>query len=297
MMSASQKNYWIRSANFLESVDEAVLIVDGKGKLIDSNPSAHDFGLVPAKSSVKENEWYRLLFEKDPKEHISLTLRTETGKHRFICRCIPVLLEEKEPAKAFLFRDITEQRDSAARAKRYESLFRRREAKVKELEIRDRLTGLFNRDYTMEAFQTEVFRAQRTDGSIGIVYIDIDRLKGINEASGTSVGDKFIKSLADILVENSRRSDIACRISGEEFLLLLPGAARNIVLERAEKVRRLFSEFALPDPSGQIKSTVSVGVSMFPQDGETTDDLLHEAQAALYVAKRSGRNRVVSTGT
>ncbi|MFB5652193.1 diguanylate cyclase [Leptospira wolffii] len=297
MISTNQKNYWIRSSNFLESVDEAVLIVDSKGKLIDSNPSAHDLGLVPHKNNVRDNIWYHVLSQRDPKEHIPLTLRTETGKHRFICRCIPVLMEEKEPAKAFLFRDITQQKNAESRAKRYETLYRRREAKVRELEIRDKLTGLFNRDYTIEAFRTEVYRAERTESGIGVVYFDIDRLKGINELYGTSKGDIFIQALAAILSENTRRSDIACRIGGEEFLLLLPGASRAIVLERAEKVRRLFSEFQSAEIPEDVRCSVSVGVAMYPQDGVNTDDLLHEVQAAVYIAKRSGRNRVVSTGT
>ncbi len=296
-MSTSLKNYWIRNLNFLESLDDAILIADSKGKLIDFNTSAKNLGLVSEKQSLKDCIWYHLLIDRDPKEQIFLTIKTPTGKLRCISRYIPILLEEKEPAKAFFFRDLTSQKIAEAKAKRFETLFRRRESKIKELEIRDKLTGLFNRDFTIESFQTEVFRAERTEAKIGIVYFDIDRLKAINEAFGNSKGDLFIKAMGEILLENSRRSDIACRIGGEEFLLLLPGAARNIVLERAEKIRRLFSEFIVSDLTGDIKSTVSVGVAMYPEDGLTQDDLLHEAYAALYIAKRSGRNRVVSTGT
>ncbi|WP_246050534.1 sensor domain-containing diguanylate cyclase [Leptospira langatensis] len=289
------KNYWIRNLNFLENMEDAILIVDAKGKVLDSNHSAQNMGLLPEKNNVKERFWYSKLVDQDPKEHSYLTIPLPSGKKRFVCRTISILVDEKEPAKAFYFRDLTDQILYQAKAKRFESLFRRRELKIRELEIRDKLTGLFNRMYTIEAFQAEVHRAERSESKIGVVYFDVDRLKAINEIYGTSKGDEFLKAFGKILLDNSRRSDISSRVAGEEFLLLLPGASRNIVLERAEKIRRLFSEFSITEKSKAIQASVSVGVAMFPEDGSTQDILLKEAQAALSVAKKSGRNRVVST--
>ncbi|WP_246052573.1 GGDEF domain-containing protein [Leptospira semungkisensis] len=276
-------------------MEDAILIADAKGKVLDSNHSAQNIGLVPEKKNLKECFWYSKLVNQDPKEHSYLTIPLPAGKKRFVCRTISILVDEKEPAKAFYFRDLTDQTLNQAKAKRFESLFRRRELRIKELEIRDKLTGLFNRTYTIEAFQAEVHRAERSQTKIGVVYFDVDRLKAINEMYGTSKGDDFLKAMGKILLENSRRSDISSRVGGEEFLLLLPGASRSIVLERAEKIRRLFSEFALTEKSKVIQATASVGVAMFPDDGATQDNLLKEAQAALSVAKKSGRNRVVST--
>ncbi|TGL60619.1 GGDEF domain-containing protein [Leptospira sarikeiensis] len=295
-MSSSLKNYWIRNLNFLETLDDAILISDPKGKLLDHNSSAQELGLVPEKPDLKLTRWYLSLAEKDPKEQSHLTLVLSSVKRRFVCRTVPILLDDKEPAKAFYFRDLTEKILSEAKAQRYETLFRRRENRIKELEIRDKLTGLFNRDYTIESFQAELFRAERTESKIGIIYLDIDRLKEINEIFGTQKGDLLLKEMGKILLENSRRSDITSRIGGEEFLLLLPGANKDIVLDRAEKIRRLFSEYGQPDPLGEIKTTVSVGVAMYPEDGSTRDHLLLEAQKAMEIAKHSGKNKVVFKG-
>ncbi|TGK35653.1 GGDEF domain-containing protein [Leptospira andrefontaineae] len=277
-MSSSPKNYWIRNLNFLENQEDAILISDNKGKLLDSNIQAKEFGLVPEKNDLKHSSWYNELSKADSKEHSHLTLHLSSGKRRFICRTIPILVEEKEPAKAFYFRDITERSFTEAKAKRYESLFRRRENKIKELEIRDKLTGLFNREYTIESFQAELYRAERNGSTIGVVYLHIDGLKEINEIFGNNRGDLLLKEMGRILLENSRRSDISSRIGGEKFLLLLPGAHKNIVLERAEKIKRLFSESTSNGSLGEVKVTVSLGVAMYPEDGSTYDILLQKVQ-------------------
>ncbi|PJZ77569.1 GGDEF domain-containing protein [Leptospira neocaledonica] len=277
-MTSSLKNYWIRNQNFLENQEDAILISDHKGKLLDSNSQAKELGLVPEKNDLKHSSWYSELSTVDSKKHSHLTLHLSSGKKRFICRTIPILVDDKEPANAFYFRDITERSFLEAKAKRYETLFRRRENRIKELEIRDKLTGLFNREYTVESFQAELYRAERSGTSIGVVHLDIDGLKEINETFGNSGGDLLLKEMGRILLENSRRSDIASRIGGEKFLLLLPGAQKNIVLERAEKIKRLFSESSSSGSWGKVKIKVSLGVAMYPEDGSTYDVLLQKVQ-------------------
>ncbi|PJZ25809.1 hypothetical protein CH352_01750 [Leptospira hartskeerlii] len=281
-MSSSPKNYWIRNLNFLENQEDAILIADNKGKLLDSNVQAKELGLVPEKNDLKHSSWYPKLLKVDSKDHSHLTLHLSSGKRRFICRTIPILVDEKEPAKAFYFRDITERSFTEAKAKRYETLFRRRENKIKELEIRDQLTGLFNREYTIESFQAELYRAERSGSTVGVVYLHIDGLKEINEIFGNTEGDLLLKEMGRILLENSRRSDISSRIGGEKFLLLLPGAHKNIVLERAEKIKRLFSESCSNGIWGEVKITVSLGVAMYPEDGSTYDVLLQKVQTGNY---------------
>ncbi|MEI1276908.1 GGDEF domain-containing protein [Leptospira venezuelensis] len=277
-MPSSPKNYWIRNLHFLENQEDAILISDNKGKLLDSNSQAKELGLVPEKNDIKHSTWYSELSKADSKDHSHITLHLSSGKKRFICRTIPILLDEKEPAKAFYFRDITEKTFTEAKARRYETLFRRRENKIKELEIRDKLTGLFNREYTIESFQAELYRAERGGTTIGVVYLHIDGLTEINELFGNSAGDLLLKEMGRILLENSRRSDISSRIGGEKFLLLLPGAHKNIVLERAEKIKRLFSESSSKGSWGEVKITVSLGVAMYPEDGSTYDILLQKVQ-------------------
>jgi len=161
--------------------------------------------------------------------------------------------------------------------------------------IRDPLTGLFNRRYMEESFERELHRAARSKTpSVSFMMIDMDHFKKINDTFGHDAGDMVLRELSYILIKKSRKEDIACRFGGEEFVLCLPGASREIAEQRAtdicESVRRLSLRYEGSD-MGTI--TVSIGVSIYPDLGETSAELMKKADQALYQAKESGRDRVV----
>ncbi|EPG73778.1 diguanylate cyclase (GGDEF) domain protein [Leptospira fainei serovar Hurstbridge str. BUT 6] len=285
--------------NFLELTTDAVILADSEGRLIEFNSNAKKLELISENDSLLEKDWYPALRFLPPGEAVHIFLRTSVIKRLLEVKVAAICLADfpEKIITAYVFQDRTPYRKLEVTIKRLKSLNHRDRNRIRDLEIRDPLTGLFNRNYMMETFAAELSKASRNDHSIGIILMDIDRLKGINDAFGNSKGDMLIAEIGKILLENSRKSDIACRLGGEEFLLLLPGAKREIVLERAEKIRELFSKFFMEDSTGPINGTLSAGVAMFPADGTSEDDLIYAANSALYVAKRSGRNRVVSTGT
>ena len=158
---------------------------------------------------------------------------------------------------------------------------------------RDPLTGLVNRRFTEEAFEREIARCRRRNRPIAVFMVDIDHFKRFNDEHGHEAGDMVLKLVADTLAKSLRLEDIVCRYGGEEFLVLLPEVDEAMALQCAERSRSLVAEL-LPSfrgrPLGAV--TISIGVALYPGDGDTPELLQRRADEALYRAKRSGRNRV-----
>lgn len=160
---------------------------------------------------------------------------------------------------------------------------------VKNQALTDPLTGLFNRRYFEEFLNKEVIRAQRTEQPFTLITLDLDYLKQINDKYGHSFGDLAIKTIADVLKKNARSIDVAARMGGEEFDILLPGVDSKGGLIAAERIRSAIAECKL-DTIGQI--TASLGVATFPEHSSNVDELLELVDQAMYAAKRNGRNQI-----
>jgi diguanylate cyclase (GGDEF)-like protein/putative nucleotidyltransferase with HDIG domain len=155
----------------------------------------------------------------------------------------------------------------------------------------DPLTKLSNRRGFRELLDLELERARRGGTSMAVLVGDLDNFKDINDCSGHKVGDTALQRVAHLLCEGKRQIDTVARVGGEEFSLILPDTGRNGALALAERLRRaLHDEFA--DDSTPL--TISFGLSVYPEHGETAAALLHAADQALYGAKQHGRNRTVA---
>lgn len=165
--------------------------------------------------------------------------------------------------------------------------------KLVERATRDNLTGLFNRHYMREWFDQELARAQRHGRSIGVIAIDADHFKRFNDDFSHAAGDSVLRELAGAIRRLARRSDVVCRLGGEEFLLLMPEATLAGTLAKAEQLRRNISTLDLRwEDQALGRVTISAGVAMFPQHADTVAGLLRVADQALYVSKQQGRDRV-----
>jgi diguanylate cyclase (GGDEF)-like protein/PAS domain S-box-containing protein len=164
---------------------------------------------------------------------------------------------------------------------------------MREQSSRDPLTDLYNRRFMEETLYRELRRAAREDGSVGVLMIDLDRFKALNDAFGHATGDVALRTIADYLKAGIRGGDVACRYGGEEFVVILPKASLADAVQRAEALRDGLR--SLENPSGEAVPTVtiSVGVAAFPNQGLSSDEVLAAADRALYRAKAAGRNRVV----
>jgi diguanylate cyclase (GGDEF)-like protein len=181
-------------------------------------------------------------------------------------------------------------RDSARRAAPI--LASQREmARAQERSVSDALTGLPNRRAAEEAIRRMVAHAGRSLSPLGVVLLDLDRFRVLNDLHGHSHGDKALAAVGRLLTATIRASDFAARFGGEEFLLLLPETDRQGSLELAEKIRRQLERTELVQ-TGPI--TASFGVAGLPEDAVVPDELIRKADRALYMAKAHGRNRVQS---
>jgi len=172
------------------------------------------------------------------------------------------------------------------------------EARLRELSIRDPLTGLFNRRYLEEMLALELIRAVRKQYPIGIIMADIDHFKRFNDTHGHAVGDAVLVQVGKLLRTHVRSSDVTCRYGGEEFIFILPEASREITQTRAEQMREDASQLHVQYEGQTLEAvTLSLGVAVFPDHGSTIDALLGAADTALYRAKHEGRDRVVVART
>lgn len=160
---------------------------------------------------------------------------------------------------------------------------------VKNQAVTDGLTTLYNRRYFEEALNKEVIRAQRMNQPFTLIALDLDYLKQINDKHGHSFGDIAIKTVSDILKKNARSIDVAARMGGEEFNLLLPGVDSKGGIIAAERIRSAIEECKL-DQIGKI--TASIGVGTFFEHSSKMEELLEITDQAMYMAKRNGRNQV-----
>jgi diguanylate cyclase (GGDEF)-like protein len=160
--------------------------------------------------------------------------------------------------------------------------------------IRDPLTGLFNRRYMEESLERELRRAIRNQRPLGIIMLDLDHFKQLNDRAGHEAGDTILRELGNCIQMVTREYDLACRYGGEEFTIILPDAALNVTVKRAEKLRDKFKHLHTQHQNRRLPGgTLSLGVAGFPEHGSTTEAVLRAADTALYQAKHEGRDRVV----
>ena len=163
--------------------------------------------------------------------------------------------------------------------------------------IQDPLTRLYNRRFLEEALEKEVSRSRRHRRPFGVLMLDIDYFKKVNDTHGHDVGDQVLQSLGNYLAGQVRSEDIACRLGGEEFVLIVSEVSREQLVAKAEGMCAAIPDVvALPVDDDVLRITVSIGVALFPDDGDTAQSVLKAADEALYVAKEQGRNRVVTSG-
>jgi diguanylate cyclase (GGDEF)-like protein/putative nucleotidyltransferase with HDIG domain len=160
----------------------------------------------------------------------------------------------------------------------------------------DPKTGLFNARHFSGALGEELERSERSGGSFAVVMADLDLLRDINNAYGHLAGDAVLVGIAGAFRSVLRESDVPARFGGEEFAILLPNTRPDEALAIAERIRRAVAEerFEVETSSEPIRATVSIGVASYPEDGGDANELIHQADLAVYRAKLQGRNRVLT---
>lgn len=180
--------------------------------------------------------------------------------------------------------------------KRYTDRLRFNVTRSMELAVTDPLTGLYNRRHMDNQLAVQVTNAASRGKAVAVLALDVDFFKPINDTHGHDVGDRVLQELATRLKAQVRAIDLCCRMGGEEFLVILPETDLQVGFTVAERLRRAIANkpFNAGAKQGPLAITVSIGVAGFESLTDTPQAILKRADDALYEAKRSGRNRVVS---
>jgi diguanylate cyclase (GGDEF)-like protein/PAS domain S-box-containing protein len=169
---------------------------------------------------------------------------------------------------------------------------------LQEQSIRDSLTNLYNYRYLKESLEREIRLANRKAHPIGIMMIDVDHFRNFNNTFGHDAGNVVLQAVSDFLLSQIRNVDIACRYGGEEFLLILPEMPFDYLRQRAEQIREGVKQLSLTFQQEDLPAiTVSIGIASYPEHGNNGEDLIREADLALYQAKNNGRDCVKSVNS
>ncbi len=163
---------------------------------------------------------------------------------------------------------------------------------VEKLSIADGLTSTLLRRYFIERFEEEIKRAKESKAPLAFIMADLDDFKKCNDAFGHLVGDVVLKEVASLLKSNVREIDLVSRLGGEEFGALLPESGKDGALQVANRMRKAIAEYAIKAYDETVNITISMGISAYPEDGKTVEDIMEKADRALYKAKAEGKDRV-----
>lgn len=166
--------------------------------------------------------------------------------------------------------------------------------KLRTQSMRDPLTGLYNRRYMQDALERYLSLAERSGNPTSVLMIDLDDFKQLNDAHGHAKGDAVLRDVAGQMIGALRPSDVVCRYGGEEFLIILPNCPIDDAAFKAEQIRARIESLT---EAHQARVSASIGVAAVPTTSNTASDLIPLADAALFRAKRAGKNRVEQAGS
>ena len=291
----------------LETMPEGLLVVDNRWRLVEINQSALDM-LREERSTVigtgisfvlrawpelekiirrgdQEPAYYQVQYQEDHFLGINIT---------------PLFNNEGLiTGRLVTGQDITRQLQTEARLEEANQQLRVQLSEINVLQetlkqqvIRDPLTGLFNRRVFQEELKIAVARADRKEQAISILIIDIDNFKRVNDTYGHAAGDLVLEKLGKLLHQQTRKYDLAARLGGEEFLILMNEANLETGTKRAEEIRSLIENMESEFEGNSIHITVSIGVAEYPSSSKSIRDVMRKADQALYRAKFKGRNQI-----
>ncbi len=270
----------------VEQLTDPVLVIDHEGQIVDANQSAlrawgqtQDIHRAPVNS----------LIQSVPKE--SLLSTRKNSEVTIDGRAFEIASTALDPTNdrsnvALLFRDVSERRAA-------EYALKAANEEMERMAHTDALTNMFNRRFFMQRLGEEFERVRRHGSVLSVLIFDLDHFKQINDTHGHDIGDAVLIAVADVVNEVKRVTDIACRLGGEEFALLLPETGRAGAFNLAQRLLRGVRDYPYEARIGKpLAVTASVGVATVSSNSRAPDHLLKTADRALYQAKETGRDRV-----
>jgi diguanylate cyclase (GGDEF)-like protein/PAS domain S-box-containing protein len=281
-------------AAILESVGEGVYGVDDKGLVTFANPAALKLlGLSDAKALLGFNANEKFHVAKQGVDQDLLKeaycsgnklqgwetqFRHQSGKEIPVdCTLYPLTVNDKKEGSVIAFRDISERKMM--------------EEKLRWQATHDHLTGLYNRRYFENYLEREIGNVKRSGIMSALVYLDLDRFKYVNDTAGHEVGDQLLIDLSQMVNKCLRRFDIAARIGGDEFALILKNVDQGIAIRIADEIRMSLSKLRVHHEDKVYRINASFGVAMLDLEDLSAGDAMANADIACHISKRLGRNQ------
>ncbi len=281
-------------AAILESVGEGVYGVDEKGRITFINPAALKvLGLMEEKPliGIPANDAFHISKQGDGRDLLKeayfsgeqlkgweTLFKHKTGKEIPVdCTLYPLTVNTKQEGSVIAFRDISERKMM--------------EEKLRWQATHDHLTGLYNRRYFENYLEKEISSVNRTGIMSALVYLDLDRFKYVNDTAGHEIGDKLLIDLSQVVNKHLRRHDIAARIGGDEFSLILKNVDEVSAINIADEIRTSLSNIRVHHEDKSYHVNASFGVAMMDIVDATAGDIMANADIACHISKRMGRNQ------
>ena len=298
----------VARGHLIESMSDGVLVLDEQGRIVDINPAMRNIlddepaSYLGQNVSVILKQW-----EQNTEQLLNgIETRTELKIQKklssYLDLRITALYDESQKVngRLMVFRDVTDRKEVEKDLRRAMDRLQTQlieigalQSQLREQAIRDVLTNLFNRRYLEETLERELARATRESYPLCVIMMDLDYFKDVNDTYGHEAGDVVLKTIAETVTRQSRHGDFVCRYGGEEFVLVMPNIGIEKARERAEALHQIIGELNIPYGRFNLTITISMGIAWYPAHGKTKDELMRAADMAMYVAKNTGRNRVI----
>jgi diguanylate cyclase (GGDEF)-like protein/PAS domain S-box-containing protein len=290
----------------IDAMPEGVLLADERGRLIDANRSAQQIlAASPSAligrpvSEVLPPRLAELMAGPPRRESCEFAIDVGSEQHTYDAVVSPLASHGGTvQGRLLVLREVTERKRAAEALAATEAELRRSNQELERLASTDPLTLLANRRQFFVRLEAEIKRARRQGESLALVMLDLDHFKAVNDAHGHAVGDLVLKEVGALLSSCVREWDMAARLGGEEFALILPTTDREGAREVAERVRTRILDLRCATADGAVVTvSASCGGATLKDNVKTSDQLLVAADEALYRAKARGRDRVAMDET
>jgi diguanylate cyclase (GGDEF)-like protein/PAS domain S-box-containing protein len=298
----------VARGRLIESMSDGVLVVDAKGRIVDINPAMKSFLDEEPATLIGRNisEVLNLASHNVDQLLDGFETRTEiqlrSKPTQYLDLRVTPLYNDLQAlnGRLIVFRDVTNRKEVEKNLRRAMDRLQTQlieigtlQSQLREQAIRDALTNVFNRRYLEETLERELARAEREGYPLCLIMMDLDHFKVVNDTYGHEAGDVVLKALAETVTRQSRHGDFVCRYGGEEFVLVMPNIGIETARQRAGELHQMINSLNILYGVFNLTTTISMGVAAYPEHGKTKEELLRAADRAMYIAKNTGRNRVV----
>ncbi len=275
----------VARSTLVDTMSDGMIVLDDQNRVVDVNPAAQSVIGIPASEAIGQpaaqilSPWQDLVdrFQDKTETQAEIALDRDRAQRHYDLRTSPLTdWHGRLTGRLIVLRDITERK--------------RAEETIRQLAYHDSLTGLPNRRLFSDRLNLAMAHAHRSQQKLAVMLFDLDHFKEVNDTLGHSVGDKLLQAVGERLTSLLRKEDTVARMGGDEFMLLLPEIAG---VEDADQVAQKVLE-ALRKPfvlnGHEIHISTSIGIALYPDDGEDVDALMKNADIAMYRAKDQGRD-------